>query len=236
MATALADIRIDAEAEHALSRYVDKIIKLSPFSRLASPVASHPDMLVLVLENKIFTWNEYFEQNTEIFHKLNALGFDIQCIDEVPSKVYPDDIRLNCAVMGRNIIANEKYISRAVLRYAEKAGYKILHTSQGYAKCSAVTLTDNALITADMSLYKTATAFGIDALKITEGHVRLDGYDTGFIGGASGISEKNVLFCGNLSLHPDGDAIARFCMSHNKNAISLTQNPLYDFGTVIILK
>ena len=115
--------------------------------------------------------------------------------------------------------------------YAEE----LINVKQGYAQCSTVTVGENAIITQDPSIYKAATAHGIDALKISDGGVALRGYDTGFIGGASGALGSHVVFCGNLSLHADGEKISAFCQTHGKQALSLSHSPLYDYGTVFFV-
>ena len=235
MRTALVDNRIDEHTEKGLSLYVDKIIKLPPLSSLPAPVASHPDMLIFVFGKMIFTYSQYLSENACIFKELMSLGYTVQCVSEIPCNKYPKDIPLNCAVVGRHIIANEKYASASILSLARNEGLSVLHTPQGYAKCSTVTVSDNAIITADASIYKIATSAGIDALQITPEHVRLEGYGTGFIGGASGAMESAVLFCGDIASHPDYDKIREFCNAHGKTAVSLSSSPLYDLGTILIL-
>ena len=96
-------------------------------------------------------------------------------------------------------------------------------------------VSDNALITADKSIYSISQNNGLDALLISEGHVDLNGYGYGFIGGASGAVDSYVLFCGDLSNHPDGERIAEFCQKHGKAPVSLSDEPLYDYGTVMLL-
>jgi hypothetical protein len=95
---------------------------------------------------------------------------------------------------------------------------------------------DNAIITADPSIAKAVKEKGIDVLSVSPLGVRLDGYDYGFIGGASGTDEENVYFCGNIDLHPDSERIKAFCRKHGKNAVSLSDEPLYDYGTLIFIK
>ena len=235
MMLALADVRISSELESALKKYADTIIKLPPFSRLAKPVSSHPDMLIFEYGDKIYTWKEYFDENPQVFKELSSAGYKIAAIGESASAKYPCDVRLNCARVGNYVIANTRHVSSVISQLALENRLVLLHTNQGYAKCSTVTVSENSLITADESIYRAATDAGLDALKINSGNVRLDGYDTGFIGGATAVTENHVLFCGNLHSHPDAEKIASFCQSHGKNAVSLTNGALYDYGTVMML-
>lgn len=236
MTLTLADCRISGSVEATLSLYTEKIIKLPPFSRLPSPVASHPDMLVFVYGKQIFTWEEYAGEAPEVFERIESLGFKIKYIQEKASAEYPADVRLNCALVGRTLIANTRAVSRTLAELAKNEELTVAHTNQGYAKCSTAIVSENAVITADPSVLTAAKSAGLDVLKISEGHVRLDGYGTGFIGGASGVVGKSVLFCGDLSLHPDGERIEDFCRAHGKRAVSLSDEPMYDYGTIMLLK
>ena len=91
---------------------------------------------------------------------------------------------------------------------------------------------------ADM-IAEAAKACGTEVLQIALGHVTLPGYDTGFIGGAASFapyhSTDEILFCGSLDLHPDGDAIRAFCHRHGLRAVSLSPDRLYDLGTVFLI-
>lgn len=232
MTVAVADCRITDRLSVSLSAYADTLIKLPPFSRFSPPVASHPDMLIFEHSGYIYTWEEYFYEAKSTFDKLSCLDFEIKFIKESASANYPCDVRLNAARVGKHLIANKKHVSSSLA----ELGFELLHTNQGYAKCSTVTVSENAIITADESVYRAASLATIDALKVRSGHVRLDGYDTGFIGGATAVSEKHVFFCGSIHSHPDADSIIAFCRKHNKSAVSLTNDSLYDYGTVMLLK
>ncbi len=228
MTYAVADCRITPALEDALYGYADKIIKLPPYPALAAPVASHPDMLIWRVGRKIVTYESYAEIAKKELSEICSLGFELVTENMRPSAAYPNDVRLNCAVVGKRAIANLKYTSEHV----KSSRLELLHANQGYTKCATVVVSDNAIITSDPSIFDTAIRAGIDALKISEGHVRLDGYDTGFIGGATGVTDEAVLFTGSLSSHPDAQKITEFCEAHGKRAVSLSPTPLYDYGTV----
>ncbi len=235
MTFALADNRISNKIKRSLELYADTVLLLPPLSSLPQPVASHPDMLIWCHGSRIVTFKDYLSVAKSLFDTLYRAGFEIIPTEETPLPCYPNDIHLNCATVGDYIIGNKKYISKQIADIAEKEGLKILHTNQGYAKCSTLTVSKNAIITADTSVTLTAKAEKIHALKIRAGFVGLDGYDTGFIGGATGVTDKEVLFCGRLDSHPDGEIISRFCLEHGKAPVSLCDEPIYDYGTVMIL-
>ena len=146
---------------------------------------------------------------------------------------YPHDVAFNAAPVGDRLICRRDAVSPTVAGlYNEN---DIINVKQGYAKCSVCVVNDNAIITADRSVATAAEKRGIDVLVVSPAGVRLDGYDCGFIGGASGADGENVYFCGSIDLHPDGERIKEFCKNHGKTAVSLSDEPMYDYGTLMII-
>ena len=213
------------------------IIPLPADNRLAPQVSSHADMLLLAIEDTVFCNNAYCEKNKSIFDLIADYGYKIcKCDFEVSNK-YPNDVSLNQAVIAKNIIGREQSCAKSVLEYAATHGFTYNSINQGYAKCSTLILNEKAVISADTSVIATVERLGISALKIRNGviEITLDGYDYGFIGGASAVYEDKVYFFGNLSLHTDSDEITKFCQSNGMNPISLGKDKLCDIGGAIIL-
>lgn len=235
MTFALVDCRIQMKAELALCAYADKVIKLPPHPLLAAPVASHPDMLLWICEAELAVLDGYGELAKNELSELRNAGFEMTETPEAPSVAYPHDVLLNCATVGNKIIANTKAMSSLVAGLAQRYGKQVIHTPQGYAKCSTAVVSDNAIITADRSIHTAAEKNGISSLLISAGGISLDGYDYGFIGGASAATDSEMLFFGDLASHIDGERIYDFCIQHGKHPISLTNDRLYDYGTGIII-
>ncbi len=235
MKYALVDCRIDADTQRNLLNFADKIIKLPPLPSLAPPVASHADMLLWYDGRQIITYSDYAARARDTFSELEQIGCDIVLSEESAGADYPNDIRMNCALVGDVILAHSRHMSSEIKKAALLRGFSIVHTNQGYAKCSCVCVSHDAVITSDPSIAAAARGVGLDVLKIDSGYVRLDGYDTGFIGGASGVTDTNVVFCGNIELHPNARMITDFCKKHGKQAVSLSSHELYDYGTVIFI-
>ena len=47
-----------------------KTLGLLPYDKLDTPVSSHSDMLLCVIENTVFTYNDYYYNNVELFQKI----------------------------------------------------------------------------------------------------------------------------------------------------------------------
>lgn len=235
MKFALIDNRMCDSQTHALGRYAENILRLPPHPLLPAPVASHPDMLMWIYGRQVVTYADYIPVAKEVFLRLEGAGYSIVPYEKSPSPQYPFDIALNCATVGDKIIASQKHMSESIKEISLIRGLQILDVKQGYAKCSTVVVSDTAIITADASIEKTALKAGIDVLKVSPCQVELDGYNTGFLGGASGTTTDAVIFCGNIDLHSDATRIKDFCARHGKQTVSLSDEPLYDYGTIMFL-
>ena len=234
--TTLALIGADAPSEIAdsLRSLGFSVLRLPCDSRLATPVRSHADMLMLPVGKVVFTSSEYLSVAEDIFKALESLGYEIvTCNAEIRSD-YPHDVAFDALVLKNAIIARLDSLPNEIKTYAAAMGIAMLDSKQGYAKCSAVSVGESAIITADKNIARAAEAAGAGVLLISAAPeaIRLDGYDYGFIGGASGVLEDTVYFTGDISSHPDAERIAEFCNAHEKKIISLSSEPLNDVGGI----
>lgn len=201
--------------------------------RLAIPVRSHADMLLLPIGNTLFTSREYYENARSIFCELEELGYEVIACDVNMESEYPHDVAFDALVLKNAIIARLDSLPDEVKTYSADMGISLIGSKQGYAKCSAVRVSESAIITADKNIAKEAEAAGADVLRVSpDGSIRLEGYDLGFIGGSSGVFEDTVYFTGSLSHHPDKERIEEFCKAHGKKIIPLSKEPLCDVGGI----
>ena len=237
MKIAIVDSRIPRDAESALSCYVHKIFKLPPFAALQEPVSAHPDMLMFPTDGEIITNKRYAEENAGLIRELSELSGRKLVLDETDlAHTYPADVRFNCFAAGGRLFGLSAALSEKVICWAKSQSVTITNVRQGYAKCSACVVSHNAVITEDASIEKVLGENGVDVLRVAPGCVSLDGYDCGFMGGASGADDENVYFCGDISTHPNSNEIMEFCLQHGKNCVSLGSGRLYDVGTIFFLE
>lgn len=208
-----------------------KTIGIKPYNALPDPVNSHADLQILHMGI-----NDIFCQNEHLCTGEFKSNFNIKKIQALAGNSYPDDVRLNCAIIGNKIICNTKTIAREILEYAELNGLTIINVNQGYTKCSICIINDNAIITDDKSIYSAAGKFLNDALFISKGSIGLNGYGYGFIGGCCGKIDKNkIVFNGAIESHKDYKQIIDFLSRNSIECIELHQNPLYDIGGILPL-
>ncbi len=214
-------IYISSEADNRLKSWLSSCgYTVSEFRTdgiVSGPLSCHPDMFMCKMgvsdDAEIIS---YFTQNETRL-----------------SSEYPYDIPFNAACTGKYFIHNLKYTAPVLLKRAEELGLEMVDVRQGYAKCSTVIIDEGSVITYDRGLGKACTQAGMNVLMITPGHVLLPGYDTGFIGGASGRTGDTVIFNGDLSAHPDPDSIVRFIEERGLNVKWFPEWPLTDTGSII---
>ena len=234
---AVVDCRIPDSVASGLIALGYHPLRLPPHPSLPTPIASHPDMLLFFAPDAILCTVSY----ARIAHKeLQQISMHLQkpivTIDEDYGSMYPHDVLLNAAVVGRHLLCNPKSVSATPLSiYAES----IVAVRQGYTKCATLPVGKNALITADPSIATAAGRFGIEVLQIAQGAIRLVGYDYGFIGGCASFSPykttDTIFFCGDVSLHPNAESIRDFCIRHGYRTHSLGKDPLTDVGTLFLI-
>ena len=221
----------------ALSNEEFEVISLPPDDRLAQQVSSHADMLIFAIDDTIFCNENYYQKHISIFEQIKSYGYKINSSTFTVSQKYPNDVALNQARIGKSIFGYSQSCDKSILKYLSEHGYTYHSVKQGYAKCSTLILGDNAIISADTNIVSTAKKLNIDTLKIENGsdEIILNGYDYGFIGGASAVYENKVFFFGNLSLHSQGKEISDFCKKNGFLPISIGTKKLCDVGGAIIL-
>jgi len=166
------------------------------------------------------------------------LKYGIDCIigPDVQFNKYPDEIAYNAVVVGNTLFCKKENTTPLITNPSINAELKLINCRQGYAKCSIAVIDQDAIITADSDIAKKATKHGMDVLKISPGHITLDGYPYGFIGGCCMKTSANeIAFTGTLDEHPDKERIENFLTKRNMKIDYLTQEKVFDIGSFILL-
>lgn len=227
----IADCRADKKTIKSLKETGYTVIPTVKLDCLYDAIASHADIQIHYLGNSRFVcapeayehYKKYLPDDFTLIKGSKPLGAK-----------YPTDIPYNAAAVGKTLICNSRCTAIEILREYSCKGRNILNGNQGYAKCSISVVSGNAIATADKGIAEAAKGNGMDVLRINEGHIELKGMNYGFIGGASGLIERNVLaFNGELGTHPDGEKIKKFCQNHNVEVAELKTGILTDIGSII---
>lgn len=230
--TIIIDSRINDVSARKLSGLGYKIIYMSPNRCFDFPICAHPDIYITKVKDVWFADScvKY------LFTFCDEMIFCERETGENQKNKYPDDCVFNCVSIGNNLICNKNITHSKILEFAVKNDMNIIHVNQGYAKCSTCKISENAIITEDTQIHNAAIENEIDSLLIEKGHVKLNGYNYGFIGGCTGLIESDLLAVnGNINKHPNSKEILEFCRKHNVNVLNLNDDVLYDIGTILKL-
>lgn len=226
----LCSNKITENIKKALSSQGLTVVMIPDSEFLPTPVSCHADMLCFNTKNGTVV----MEKNT--FDRLKFQSEGIKIITDSFKKSgvneYPFDIRFNAALFEDFLFCREKYISSAIL---ENVRAKIVDVKQGYAGCSVCKVNSYSFITSDISLKKAGDKCGLDVLLIRPGFIGINNYNYGFIGGASGLLGKKLLFYGDITSHPDYSLIHDFLYKRNVDEIILSDKPLFDYGGMVFL-
>ena len=220
------DERMPESIINRLEKFGHEIIKISGDTRIDKAVRSHPDMNVIKVKDRIFallSTNVRFSNVSEIV---------------LPNKetlYYPEDVLMNAVCIGNDFICRRLSVAGEILDHAEKSGMRIINVNQGYVKCNIAVVSEihKAIITEDKGIAETLKKHSYNVLLLKTHGVKLDPYDYGFIGGASGTIDNNILFCGNIKNHAEYERIIDFCQKFDVNVVSLSDHDLYDYGSIL---
>lgn len=212
----------------AIQKMGHKVISSDTVDIFPEPEQRHADMQVLPIKNDVF-----------ILQECNGLKCKLKKYNPIicrksAGKRYPENVILNFLYFKNCLFGKKNAIDNSVKEYCVNNNIKIVNVNQGYCRCSSLVVSNNAVITADKSIETALKSKEADVLRISEGHIRLKGFDYGFIGGASAEIDNTIYFFGNIKNHPDYKIIKEFIYMHNKKIRILCQEmPLTDIGGLV---
>lgn len=202
------------------------LIETLDYPGFTSPLGSHPDVQVckirddfIVVAPKVYN---YYKNQLEKYDIIIKSG-----LKEIADN-YPEDSRYNLASNGKIGIHKSEITDSVILEEIEN----LVDVNQGYAKCN-IAFTKEGVITSDKGIYN---RLNIEKkLLITPGHIKLEPYKYGFIGGATGYFDK-MYFIGDVTEHPDYKKISEFLEREKTELKILGSGVLSDFGSLIFLE
>ena len=125
-------------------------------------LSGHADLSVLHLGGNRLLLAPYLKRSS-FSQQLEDRGFDIRFADIEQSALYPNDAQMNVCILGNKVIYNPQTGSDAIVKYLTIGNGAIQVSSrQGYSRCSVCVVNDNAIITADEGICRSAKAHGVD--------------------------------------------------------------------------
>ena len=210
------------------------LIEIKETGCVYSEIADHPDIYVCLIDESLIASPEQYEH----------IASQIANVPDIPRLIpgtkplgmkYPASAVYNAVQAGRFLIHNTGFTDDSILEAAGISGLKLINVAQGYANCSIAVVDERSIITSDMGIASVMRKNHpeIDVLTISPGHVRLEGFEYGFLGGTSGRIDDYVIFNGNLEEHPDFFKIREFIESRSLKLKYFREYPLTDIGSII---
>lgn len=229
MKNLIVDFRIQNEEKNHLISIGYNLLICTPSNLLYEAVCGHPDMLMHISGNNIVV---HKNMNSEFIHNLILQNYKVYKSTSTLKINYPYDICLNSLSIGNLLVHSIKYTDDKILSLSKYK--KLINVNQGYTKCSTCIVNDHAIITSDVSIAKALSIEKIDVLLIPPGDILLPGLNYGFIGGASGLIEDNVLaFYGHLDHYLYGTEVLKFLNKHMVEPVFLRNGKLIDRGSIL---
>ncbi len=232
MKNIIVDFRIhNEEKEYLVSRGYNLLI-CPPSNILYEAVCGHPDMLMHILDNDIIV---HKDMDNEFILSLVSLNYKVYKSNSPLKDKYPYNICLNSLSLGNLFVHSVNFTDTNLLSLLKNR--KLINVKQGYTKCSTCIVNDHAIITSDVSIAKALSIEKIDVLLIPPGDIILPGLNYGFIGGATGLIEDNVLaFYGHLDHYLYGKEVLNFLNKYKVEPVFLRNGKLIDRGSIFRLR
>ena len=237
---AIVDSRISDKAERKLMLSGFTVVKLPPYSKLSTPVASHTDMLIHRIGKNLISYADYCEEASYVFSDLSLYivpsGYSMSFADDEVGSEYPNDVGLNALLMSGKLFCRSDSLSKMLLDYAKSANLEIVNTKQGYPACTVLKLTEHSAITADLGMAKALKDAGIRVTLIENGDILLPPYEYGFIGGCGGVYNGKLYLFGDPTLHRSCNKILTAAHDEGLEVVSLDTTLLADLGGIIFIE
>lgn len=198
-------------------------------------LSGHADLSVNKFGKNSAVLSEYL-RNSELLEQLYDLKYECVFAKNAEKPEYPYDAGLNVSQIGTSLIYNRRTICEELNNVIEGSVSNRIDCRQGYTKCAVCIVNENSIITADKAIHAKATANGMESLLVSDGIVNLDGFDYGFIGGASfKLNQFQMAFTGTIDSSSEKNAIENFLSARGVEAVYLTGKKLFDIGSAILL-
>ncbi len=220
--------RYKKKLESSIKAHGFDVFWLPKNTNIDEKLSSHSDLSVFIYK-KTAILAKYLE-GSRLVNFLTNRGYDVIISDICQSERYPWDINLCAALIGDKMLHCIKYTDVKILDLQ----LDYIDVKQGYSRCNCLPL-DNSIITSDRGIVACAKSHGIETLLIEEDGIILEGYNRGFIGGASFVCGDTVYFTGDIYKHPSGKIISDFIIEHNYKICCLSEETLFDIGGAVVV-
>lgn len=205
--------------------------KTTPIKELDERVKYHTDLQCHLLANgDLITAPVAFDYYKDILSREK-----IKVIRGVnnPKSPYPYDVCYNIKAFDKFIMGKLTNIDSCLLSTYKDLCYEVIDVAQGYAGCSILTDGRTFAISSDKKILKELETRGFATLEIGRDDVYLEGFNQGFIGGASGFLEGIVYFTGRFNKEVEV-IVEGFLQDLAIDFVYLTEGKIEDLGGMFL--
>lgn len=235
----LIDKRMRNSEKNTLKYLGYKLVSIEKSNNVYPEISSHVDIFTTKIGDTLVVEKSKYN---DLIMQLKNSEFNIISGKEEVGMHYPEDIKYNVCVLGNYAIHNFKYTDKVVLKLLEENGYELINVEQGYSNCSIAVIDNNSVITTDKKIAEKLIAnnFSVLLLDYTPDIKLKDEYGnyssmTGFIGGAIGKVDNNIIVFGDLSKIDRDNKIRDFIKSRKLNLIDFKGLNVIDYGGIVEL-
>ena len=233
----LIDSRMRNIEKNTLKYLGYNLVPIQKSENVYPEISSHVDIFTTKIGDTLVVEKSKFEDLTFM---LKNSEYNIVCGKENVELNYPEDVKYNVAIVGKFAIHNFKYTDKRVLKMLKENDYELINIEQGYANCSIAVIDDNSVITTDKKIAEKLIANNISVLlldyipdiKLLDEQGKYSSMQ-GFIGGAIGKVDNNIIIFGDLEKIDRDGKIREFIKSRHLQIIEFNGLDVIDYGGIV---
>lgn len=193
-------------------------------------ISDHADLQIFPLDKNTFIVEpclyDYYKE------KLSCYGKDVIKGDFNAGSKYPKDCYYNITLGNDYYICKEKIIDSQIENRLDNL--EKIYVNQAYTKCMSLVVED-MILTCDEGIHKKLLETKKNSHLIKFEKIKLDGFNSGFFGGACGIIDnKRVLFTGDISQEKDYKKLLKLLKKYGYEVV-FPKTDLVDLGSIFLL-
>lgn len=233
----LIDKRMRNIEKNTLKYLGYKLVNIERSINVYPEISSHVDIFTTKIGDTLVVEKSKYE---DLLFMLKKSEYNIISGKEEVGMHYPEDIKYNVCIVGNYAIHNFKYTDKTVLKVLEEHGYELINVEQGYSNCSIAAIDNSSVITTDKKIAEKLIANNISVLlldyipdiKLKDEYGNYSSMN-GFIGGAIGKVDNNIIVFGDLDKIDRDNKIREFIRIRNLKLIDFKGLDVIDYGGIV---
>lgn len=233
----LIDKRMRNVEKNMLKYLGYKLVPIETSNNVYAEISSHVDIFTTKIGDTLIVEKSKYD---DLVFMLKDTEYNIISGKENVEMKYPNDIKYNVCIIGNYAVHNFKYTDKVVLKELKENGYELINVEQGYTNCSVAVIDESSVITTDRKISEKLIANNISVLLLdyTPDIKLKDEYGNysnmnGFIGGAIGRVDNNIIVFGDLNKIDRENKIRDFIKIRNLKLIDFKDLDVIDYGGIV---